>query len=108
MGAVAAESIRRGHFLGAGAEEEPAGDPVLEPWPWFAATSRLPSTSISTRRSGCRHWTSLRLLPRSGPILLHASPVIGWLSPLPSARILSVAIPLVARYSFTACARCSE
>src|SRR2546421_11646482 len=69
---------------------------------------RVPSTSISTRRSGCRQATSFLFEPFSGPIFAHSLPVTGSDSPLPAALIFSAGTPLVIRYSFTDAARCSE
>jgi hypothetical protein len=72
------------------------------------ATSRLPSSSASTRRSGCRQETSFRLLAFSGPMRLQVSPVIGFSSPRPSTWMRLWSTPCEARYSATACARRSE
>src|SRR4051812_142125 len=56
-----------------------------------AVCSRLPSSSASTRRSGCRQAISFWFLLLSGPMRLHWSPVTGSLSPLPAtcSRLLS-------------------
>jgi len=56
-----------------------------------AVCSRLPRSSASTRRSGCKQAMSFWFLLLSGPMRLHWSPVTGSLSPLPATcrRLLS-------------------
>src|SRR4051812_24104417 len=62
-------------------ELEPAEDGEE---PVEAVDSRLPSSSASTRRSGCRQAISFWFLLLSRPRLLHWLPVTGSLLPLPS------------------------
>src|SRR5690606_35570695 len=68
-----------------------------------AATSRWPSTWISTRRSGARQATSFWLVPLSGPMPRHS--VCGWLSPMAWTSMRCGSTPFLTRYSFTASAR---
>src|SRR5688500_8729758 len=67
------------------------------------AVSRVPRTSISTRRSGCRQEISFEPLTP-----LHWSPVTGWLSPRPCACTRCCSTPFCARYCLTASARSAE
>src|SRR6185369_13043374 len=98
--------------LVAGAGELAPDDEELAPEEGVAdlpATSRLPSTSISTRRSGCRQSTSFLLLLRSGPMFAHWLPVTGSDSPRPCAWICCACRRAVsARYCRTASARRCE
>src|SRR5258708_40207124 len=90
-----------------GSLEEPLADPPLEPpevAPALAGAdgvaavvSRLPSSSASTRRSGCRQAISFWFLLLSGPILVHSLPVTGSLLPLPSTCRRLEATPFCAR-----------
>src|SRR5439155_13521894 len=79
--------------LGLDPEVAPAADGA----PVEAVDSRLPSSSASTRRSGCRQAMSLAFLLFSGPILSHSLPVIGSLLPLPSTCRRLESTPFCAR-----------
>src|SRR3954469_1484531 len=63
----------------------------------LAVCSRLPRSSASTRRSGCRQAMSFWFLLLSLPSLEHSVPVTGSLSPLPATCSLLLSTPLVFR-----------
>ena len=65
--------------------------------PVEAVDSRLPSSSASTRRSGCRQAISFWFLLLSRQRLLHSLPVMGSLLPLPSASRRLESTPFCAR-----------
>src|SRR6266850_2248243 len=80
-------------------EPDSLGDepPAADDEPLEAVDSRLPRSSASTRRSGCRQAMSLAFLLFSGPIFSHWLPVRGSLLPRPSTCRRLESTPFCAR-----------